>query len=219
MKIRQVFDLRRCAGELAQRLRHQARLQADEGIAHLAVEFGLGHERRHRVDDEHVDRAGADQRLGDFERLLAVVGLRDQQVVDIDAELAARSRIERVLDVDERRHAAGLLRLGDDVQRERRLARRFRAEDLDDAAARQSADAEREVERDRSGGDGRDRHDGVLLAEAHDRALAELLFDLAHGQVEGLHALFAVVAFRRHGAPDEFYERGWPTWPAKSPYS
>ena len=28
--------------------------------------------------------------------------------------------------------------------------------------------------------------DGVLLAEAHDRALAELLLDLADGQLDGL---------------------------------
>ncbi len=36
------------------------------------------------------------------------------------------------------------------------------------------------------------RRDGVLLAEAHDRALAELLLDLADGQLDGLEA-FAVV--------------------------
>jgi hypothetical protein len=51
-----------------------------------------------------------------------------------------------VLGVDERADAARLLRLGDHVQRERRLARRLRAEDLDDAAARHAADAERVVE-------------------------------------------------------------------------
>ena len=43
--------------------------------------------------------------------------------------------------------------------------------------------------------------DRALLAEAHDRALAELLFDLADGQFEGLVAFLLVVAIERHGAP------------------
>ena len=36
--------------------------------------------------DDNIDRAGTDQHLGDLERLLAVVGLGDQQLVDVDAE-------------------------------------------------------------------------------------------------------------------------------------
>ena len=72
-------------GELAQRLAHQPRLQAGQGVAHLAFELGARHQRRDRIDHQHVDRAGAHQRVGDLERLLAGIGLRDQQVVDIDA--------------------------------------------------------------------------------------------------------------------------------------
>ena len=49
----------------------------------------------------------------DFERLLAGVGLRDQQVVDIDAELAGIDRIERVFGVDEGADAALLLGFSD----------------------------------------------------------------------------------------------------------
>src|SRR6266849_4934608 len=48
-----------------------------------------------------------------FERLLAVIGLRHEQVVDIDAELLRVSRVERVLGVNEGRHAPKLLRFGD----------------------------------------------------------------------------------------------------------
>ena len=44
-----------------------------------------------------------------------------------------------------------------------------------------------------------DRRDGVLLAQAHDRALAELLLDLADGQLDGLEAFAVVtVVYRRH---------------------
>jgi hypothetical protein len=108
-------------------------------IAHLAVEFGLGNQRGHRIDHQHVDRARGDQRAGDFERLLAVIGLRHQQIVDIHAQLARIIRIERVLHVDERRHPALLLRFGDHLQRDGRFARRFRPVDFVDAAARKAA--------------------------------------------------------------------------------
>ena len=83
-----------------------------------------------------------------------------------------------MLGVDERAHAAELLGLGEDVVDERRLTRGLRAEDLDDAAARDATDAERDVERQRSG---RDRVDGDPrsgVAHPHDGALAELALDL-----------------------------------------
>jgi hypothetical protein len=56
-------------------------------------------------------RAGAHQRVGDFQRLLAGVGLGNQQVLEIDAELAGVNGVERVLGVDEGADAAALLRL------------------------------------------------------------------------------------------------------------
>jgi hypothetical protein len=51
-----------------------------------------------------------------------------------------------VFGVDEGAGAADLLHLRDDLQRQRGLARRLGAVDLDHAAARQPADAERDVE-------------------------------------------------------------------------
>ena len=117
-----MFELRDRGGELAERLAHQPRLAARQLVAHLAFELGARRQRRDGIDDQHVDRAGAHQRVGDLQRLLAGIGLRDQQVVDIDAELAGIDRIERMLRVDEGADAAALLRLGDGVQRERRLA-------------------------------------------------------------------------------------------------
>ena len=126
-------------------------------VAHLALDLGLRRQRRDRVDRDDVERARADQQLGDLERLLAGVGLRDEQVVDVDADPLRVGRVHRVLGVDERADAAAALRLGDHVVDERRLARGLRAEDLDDAAARQPADPEREVERERAGRDRADR--------------------------------------------------------------
>ena len=111
MKMTIVLERLMFAGQLAQRLAHQARLQADVRIAHLAFDFGLRRQRGDRVDDDDVDRARAHQHVGDFERLFAGIRLRDQQVVDVDAELLRVDRIERVLGVDERAGAAVLLAL------------------------------------------------------------------------------------------------------------
>lgn len=94
-------------------------------------------------------------------------------------------RVQRVLGVDERRDATGTLRVRDGVQRDRRLAGGLRAVDLHHAAARESTDPERHVQRDRAGGDHLDGGT-PLVAEAHDRPLAELAVDLAEGGLEGL---------------------------------
>ena len=181
------------AGELAQRLRHEAGMQTHLRLAHLAFDFGLGRERRDRVDDDEVDRVGAHQHVGDFERLLTGVRLRDQQFVDVDAELLGVRRIERMLGVDEGGGAAQLLDFRDHLQRERGLAGGFRTVDLDDAAARQAADAKRDVEAQRAGGHRFHVVGRGGIAQAHDRTLAELLFDLAQ---RGAQRLLAVVIHR-----------------------
>src|SRR5262245_9475341 len=98
--------------------------------------------------------------------------------------------------VYEGRDPAALLRFRDDLQRQRRFSRRFRAKHLDHAAARHAANAERVVDADGPGGNSVDRLDGAFFAEAHDRALAELLFNLADGQLDGLEpfAILTVVS-------------------------
>ena len=74
------------AGELAERLAHQPRLEADVAVAHLALDLRLRRQRRDRVDGDDVERARAHEQLGDLERLLAGVGLGHEQVVDVDAD-------------------------------------------------------------------------------------------------------------------------------------
>ena len=175
-------------GQLAQGLRHESGLQADMAVAHLTLDLGARDQGGDRVDDDQVDGSGADQHVGDLERLLPGVGLRDEHGVDVDAELAGVLGVERVLGVDERRDAARPLRVRDGVQGERGLAGRLRAVDLDDATAGQPADAEGDVERDGPGGDDLDRR-ALVAAEAHHRALAELAVDLRECGLEGLLAI------------------------------
>ena len=97
-------------------------------------------------------------------------------------------RVHRVLGVDEGAGPAELLRLGEHVVDERRLAGGLRPEDLDDAPARDAADAQREVERERAGRDRGDANLGALVAHAHDGALAELALDLRQRALEGRRA-------------------------------
>ncbi len=185
MKIAVVPVLLIVAGQLAQGLGHQAGLQADVAVTHLALDLGAGHEGRDRVDHDDVDRAGADQHVGDLQRLLTGVGLADEQGVGVDPQLGGVGRVERVLGVDERRDATGLLGVGHGVQGDGRLARALRAVDLHDPATRQAADAEGHVERDRARRDDIDRGTRVVT-QAHHRALAVLLLDLRHHRIEGL---------------------------------
>src|SRR5262245_32768482 len=171
--------------EFPQRLRHQARLQPRKAVAHVAFEFGAGSERGHRVYDQRVYGVRPHQRFADLQRLLARIGLRDEQVVDVDAELLGVDGVERVFGVDVGRDAARLLRLGHDVQRQRGFAGAFRAEDFDDAPARQPADSDSRVEADARSRDHRHVF-GLVVAEAHDSALAELLFNVEQSRLDGL---------------------------------
>src|SRR4051794_1736414 len=175
-------------GDLAQRLRHQPGLQTHVAVTHLALDLGTRDQGGHGVDDDDVERTGADQHVGDLERLLTGVGLRDQQRVGVDAQLLRVLGVERVLGVDEGGDAAGALGVGHGVQRDGGLAGGLRAVDLHDAAPWQPTDAEGHVQGHRAGGNDLDRRAHVV-PEAHDRALAELLVDLRQGGVERLVAV------------------------------
>ena len=177
-------------GELAERLAHEARLKADVGIAHVALDLCLGRERRDRVDDDDVHRRGAHEMIDDVERLLARVGLGDVEFVEVHAERLRVDGIERVLRIDEGRDAAQLLRFGNGVQGDRRLTGGFGAVDLDHSAAGKPADAECEVERKAPRGDDFDIGIARLFAELHDGALTVSLLDLGEDGVQRLEFFF-----------------------------
>ena len=155
-------------------------------IAHLAFELGLRGQRGNGVDDHHVDGAGAHDHVRNLERLLAGVGLGDEKLVDVDADLLGVLRVERVLRVDECSGASAALRAGDDLEGEGRLAGGLRPVDLHHPTARQSPHAEGQIQSERPGGDNLDVPDRTRVAHPHDRALAELTLDLREGRVECL---------------------------------
>jgi hypothetical protein len=101
-----------------------------------------------------------------------------------------------VFRIDKRGDSALALRIGNSMQRQRGFTGRFRAIDFHDAPARQSADAESDVQGNGTGGNGFDRRTGVI-AEAHDRALAKLLINLCKRCFQSLLA----VSWCGHSSP------------------
>ena len=134
------------AGKLSQRLRHQPRLKSDEGIAHLALNFRARRQGRNRVDNHHVHRTRADERICNLQRLFAGIRLGDEHGVDVHTDSRRIVRVQRVLRVHECDLTAALLRLRHNVKRQRRLTGGFRPVNFNDSALRHAADAERRVQ-------------------------------------------------------------------------
>jgi len=189
MKIKLVLDFATAPVSL----RHEAGLQPHLRLAHVAFDFGLRYQGCHGIDDDDVDTVRANEHFDDFEGLLAIVRLRHEEVVDVDAESLRIGRVERMLGIHKSRHSAKLLSFSNHLQRQRRLARRLGAEDLHDAPARDAAHTECEVDADSARRNGVDWLDGALLAEAHDRPFAKLLLDLGKRKVDGFGLLAILV--------------------------
>ena len=112
MKIHTVLRAVDHTGELAQCLRHQSGLQTHVAVAHVTLDFALGSECGHGVDHQHIDCRRADKLLGNLQGLLTVVGLRNEEVVDIHAEFLGIKTVEGMLGIDDGSHAPLALCLG-----------------------------------------------------------------------------------------------------------
>ena len=172
------------AGELAQRLRHEPRVEPDVGVAHLALDLGLGGERGHRVDDHHVDGPGAHQGVGDLEGLLAGIRLRDEKVVDVEPDLLPRRPGRGRAPHRRTRPSRPGAGLRDHFERQGRLAGRLRPVDLDHPPAREPADSERRIETERPGRNGLDVAGHRRVAEAHDGSASKLPVELTERGIE-----------------------------------
>ena len=189
MKMAEVSNLDRVPASLRMAWDMSRACRPDVRVTHLALDLGPRYQGSDGVDDHEVERAGPHEHVGDLERLFAGVGLGDEELVDVDAQLARVGGVERVLGVDEGRDAALALGLGDHVEGDRGLARTLGPEDLDDAPARDASDPQRDVERHGTGGDDADPGAHGVLAQLHDGALTELLLDLLERDVEHLVAV------------------------------
>ena len=164
-------------------------MEAHEAVPHLALDLRPGHQGGHRVHHHHVQRAGADQGLGDLQGLLAGVRLGDQHIVNVHPQGPGVGGVQGVLRVHEGHLAPGLLGLGHDVEGQGGLAGGLGAVDLDDPPPGHAADAQGQIQGQGPGGD--DFHVQVgLVPQAHDGALAIYFLDILHGGLDGF--LFVV---------------------------
>ncbi len=146
-------------------------------VTHFAFDFGAGYERRYRVDDHDVDGARPQKYVCDFERLLTGVGLRHEQVFNLNPKTAGIVDVERMFGVDEGGDAAGLLNFSNGMKRQRRLTTRLRAVDLDYATAGIPADPEGNIDTRRATREVRDLMIDGIVGHRDDRTFPELLFD------------------------------------------
>ena len=116
-------------------------MQAYGAVAHVALDFLLRRKCRHGVNDNDVDGRGADELVGYFECLLAIIGLGDVQIVHIDTQLRGIEAVEGMLSVDEGCNAASFLALGNGMDGQCSLTAGLGTKYLDDTAARITAHA------------------------------------------------------------------------------
>jgi hypothetical protein len=113
--------------ELAQRLAHEARLEAHVRIAHVALDLGLRHERSDRVDHDEIDPAGAHEQIADLEGLLARCPAA-RRAASTSTPIARAYLMSSACSASMNApRPRCLLHLADRVQGERRLAARLRS--------------------------------------------------------------------------------------------
>ncbi len=116
------------------------------GIAHFALNLRTRHKCCHGVYYNNVNRAAADHRFRNFQRLFAIVRLRNIQVVNVHTQRFGICRIHCMLRVDIARNALAFLHLRNDMQRNRCFTGGFRSIDFDDPALWHAAHAQRDIQ-------------------------------------------------------------------------
>ena len=165
---------------------HQTRLHADTAVAHLALKLRFGRQGRNRVDNDHVYRPGPHKRVRNLKRLLARIGLRDQQLVNVYAKFFSILRVKRMLRINKGTDATGFLLFCNAVQCQRGLTGRLWPINFDDTPHWQAANAKRDIKAKRASRARPNILDCPFGAQLHDRPFAELTFDLGQRAVERL---------------------------------
>ena len=117
------------------------------GIAHLALDFCTRNESSNGVDNDNINRTAAYQSISNLQRLLAIIRLRNQQIVNINAQMARIFRIQCVLRINEGCIAAQLLRLSNHMQSHSRLTGRFRSINFNHTSTGNTADTKSNIQR------------------------------------------------------------------------
>ena len=163
-------------------------MEAYGRVAHVALNLLLWCQGCDRVDDDDVDGCRAYQLVSNLECLLAIVWLRDKQVVDVDTQFGSIEAVEGVLSIDEGCNASVLLCLGNGMDGQRGLTTRLRSVYLDDTSLGIASYAECGIQSYGTCG-----YDVYILyffiAHAHDTAFAEVFLYLRQGCLQRFHFL------------------------------
>ena len=122
-------------------------MEADGRVADFPLDFGARDECGNGVDNDAVYCPRTNEHVANLERLLAGVGLRNEDFVNVYAEARRVYRIERMLGIDERNYTAERLRFCENLQGKRRFAAGLGTVYFDDATTGNASDAERGIKR------------------------------------------------------------------------
>ena len=154
-------------------------------IPHIPLNFRLRNQSGHAVNDDGINGAAAHQLFGNVQGLLGGIGLGNQQAVNVQPAVGGILGIQGVFGVNVRRQPAQTLRLRHNMNGQRGFAGRLAAVNLRDPAPRQSPHPQRQVQRQRPGGDGVGNQMRHLLVAAHHRPLAVIFLDAPQGKLQG----------------------------------
>ena len=162
---------------------HEAGLQANVRIAHIAFDFRFGNKRGDGVHHNHIGGVGTHQQLADLEGLLTGVWLRNQHLFNIHPNATSPSGVQCMFGINERHHATGLLGFGGNGQGQRGLATGFWSKHFDNATFGNPSAPQGQVQAQRASSNPGRRGQAISL-EAHDGALAVGLLDLVKSPVQ-----------------------------------
>ena len=166
-------------------------------VSHVAVDLRLGNQCCHGVHYNNIHSPGANHGLCDFQSLLAVIRLRNVQIINIHAYVLCIDRVKRMLRVNKSGNSAPFLDFRDHMKRNCRLTTGFRTINLHDSSLGDASQSERNIQTQRACWDRLDIHLCRRITELHDRALPVLLLNLAYRRIQ----CFQLFIFFHLGSP------------------
>src|SRR5690606_4349812 len=117
-----------------------------------SFQFTFGDQRGYRIHNQYINGSRPDEVIGNFQRLLSIVRLRNEQVIYIHTQLLGVIFVKSMFRIDEGGHAAFLLRFGDHMNGQGGFARRFRTIDLHYPSFGESSDTQCDIQANGTGG-------------------------------------------------------------------
>jgi NDP-sugar pyrophosphorylase family protein len=98
--------------KFSQSLRHQSRLQSHFRVSHFPFEFSSWCKGCNRIDNYDIYCRRANELFGDLQCLFAAIGLRDKQILNINAQLLGIKTIKSMFCINKCSYSSRFLCLG-----------------------------------------------------------------------------------------------------------